>query len=367
MSPWNTSRVITTRNLLSDRLRNLKGKSHAQKTFLHIAAAVVGMSGLMWAQAADSSAIKPIPGTGSLKPAPGTKFTFIVAGDNRPDSATDPQPPTPALIFKAAKTAGAAFLVWTGDTIYGLDSAKPDAIGKQYQEFFQLAADAGVPVFNAPGNHEMDIKVKPDKKHNKNRKEIGSAAMQKLYRQNMAIAEGDPIYGAFSYANARFILLNSEEIPPGGVKRSPMAVVDSTDGGGKVNLDPGYISKEQMGWLSAELDANKATHTFIFMHHPIKPKQADKGLDTDTAKHLQQIFSKYSNISYVFASHEHLYYNAETQDTTPPPNRTAPSKDPPYYLVSGGAGAHQAAGDFHNYLVVSVDGNNINVKMVKLP
>ncbi len=334
-----------------------------KKTFSH-AAAVVCMSGLMWAQAADSSAIKPVPGTGSLKPAPGTKFTFIVAGDNRPNDATDPQPPTPTQIFGAAKTEGAAFLVWTGDTIYGLDSADPDAIGKQYKEFFTLAAAAGVPVFNAPGNHEMDVKVK----HDKNRKEIGSAAMQKLYRENMGIADGTPIYGAFSYGNARFILLNSEEIPPTGVARSPMAIVDDpTDPDKKVNLDPGYVSKEQMDWLSAELAANKATHTFIFMHHPIKPEKADMGLDKNNAKDLVKLFAKYQNISYVFASHEHLYYNPQTGDTTAPPNRTAPSKDPPYYLISGGAGAHLAKGGFHNYLVVSVDGSNINVRVVKLP
>lgn len=334
-----------------------------KKIFLHAAAAMVCMSGLIWSQAAGSSAIQPVPGTGSLKPAPGNTFTFIVAGDNRPDNATDKQPPTPAQIFAAAKTEGAAFLVWTGDTIYGLDDADPVGIGKQYQEFFTLAAAAGVPVFNAPGNHEMDVKVK----HDKDRKEIGSAAMEDLYRTNMGIAKGGAIYGAFSYANARFILLNSEEIPPTGVTRSPMAVVDSTDGTGKVNLDPGYISKEQMDWLKSELAANKATHTFIFMHHPIKPEKSDMGLDEKNAKDLVKQFAKYQNISYVFASHEHLYYNAQTRDTTPPPNRTAPSKDPPYYLISGGAGAHLVKGGFHNYLVVSVDGNNIKVKMVQLP
>jgi hypothetical protein len=333
-----------------------------KKTFLHIAAALVGMSGVMWAQPAGSSAIKPVPGTGSLKPAPGTTFTFIVAGDNRPANATDQQPPTPSLIFSAAKTAGAAFLVWTGDTIYGLDSADPVAIGTQYKGFFTLAATAGVPVFNAPGNHEMDVKVK----HVKDRKEIGSAAMQKLYRKNMDIAMSSPIYGAFSYGNARFILLNTEEIPPAGVTRSPIAIVDSTEGGGKVNLDPGYVSKQQMDWLKSELAANKATHTFIFMHHPIKPEKADMGLDKNCADKLVSEFAKYQNISYVFASHEHLYYNAQTQDTTAPPNRTAPSTDPPYYLVSGGAGA-PAKTPFHNYLVVSVDGNNITVRMVKLP
>jgi 3',5'-cyclic AMP phosphodiesterase CpdA len=308
--------------------------------------------------------MKPIPKTGSLKPAPGNKFAFIVAGDNRPANDKLPQPPTPSQIFEATKKEGVAFLVWTGDTIYGLDSANPDTIGKQYDEFFNLAATAGVPVFNAPGNHEMDVKVK----HDKDLKEIGSAKMEKLYRKNMGIAKGGAIYGAFSYANARFILLNTEEIPPTGVTRSPMTIAgDTADAKGKVNLDPGYISPEQMKWVAAELAANKATHTFVFMHHPIKPKKSDMGLNKANADELVSLFAKYHNISYVFASHDHLYYNPQTGDTTAPPNRTAPSKDPPYYLISGGAGAPLAKGGSHNYLVVSVDGNSIKVRMVELP
>jgi hypothetical protein len=42
-------------------------------------------------------------------------------------------------------------------------------------------------------------------------------------------------------------------------------------------------------------------------------------------------------------------------------------EDLPYCLVSGGAGKPLAKGGSHNYLVVSVDGNSIKVRMVKLP
>ena len=77
-----------------------------KKTFLYAVAAVLLTSGLVWAHTADSSAMQPVPGTGSLKPAPGTKFIFIVAGDNRPASDKLPQPPTPAEIFQTAKKEG---------------------------------------------------------------------------------------------------------------------------------------------------------------------------------------------------------------------------------------------------------------------
>lgn len=49
-----------------------------------------------------------------------------------------------------------------------------------------------------------------------------------------------------------------------------------------------------------------------------------------------KLFSRYSNISYVLASHEHLYDDPQTSDTRPPPNRIEPSNGPPFYLVSGG-------------------------------
>jgi Calcineurin-like phosphoesterase len=330
------------------------------KHTLAIATAVaIGGAAVSWAQNA-----KPIPGTGSLRPPSGSSFTFIVAGDNRPASAKESQPATPSAIMAAAKAANAAFVLWTGDTIVGLDSADSDKIHDQYKAFFAIAATAGAPVFSTPGNHEMDVKVK----NNKDLKEIGSAKMETLWRHNMGLRKHAPIYGSFTYANAHFILLNTEEIPPAGTVRSPGALVGGTETGGKVNLDPGYVSSEQMKWLEADLASNKATHTFVLMHHPIKPLNPDMGLNQANADELVELFGKYSNISYVLASHEHLYYNPQKGDTSQPSSRSAPSSAPPFYLISGGAGAPLVSKDgFHNYLVFQVDGVNISAGMKRLP
>src|SRR5471030_928021 len=107
------------------------------------------------------------------------------------------------------------------------------------------------------------------------------------------------------------------------------------------------------------------------MHHPIKPKKKDMGLNDKNAKDLIALFGNYSNISYVLASHEHLYYNVQTGDTTSPPGRTDPTKDPPLYLISGGAGAKlsgaPADGGVHNYLVFHVAGNQVQASIVRLP
>ena len=340
----------------------MRPKTHP---LLLVLATCLGSSGFCQ-NVTQSSQLSRVPGTAPLRPATGENFSFIVAGDSRPAKADLPLPSTAGRIFAAARTIKPAFIVWTGDAIMGLDDNQPALIRKQYQAFFKIARKAGVPVFMAPGNHEMDIKIPIP--GSSAVKEVGSAQMQALYRQNMEVASDAPLYGSFHYANSRFILLNSEEIAPSGFKRSPHARVGA---GGEVNLDPGFISRAQFQWLKQELNANNATHTFIFMHHPIKPKKSDMGLNRENAESLMKLFSRYSNISYVLASHEHLYYNPQTSDTTPPPSRTDPSTQPPFHLVSGGAGGPLEGtsrdGGFYHYLVFRVNGDHVQARLVKLP
>lgn len=307
-----------------------------------------------------------VSGTGPLRPAKTESFSFIVAGDSRPHKPELPLPPTAEQIFTAARALKPAFIIWTGDAIYGLSSADPNVIARQYAAFFQVARKAAAPVFLAPGNHEMDVRIPAEGQ--KHRREIGSPQMEVLFRKNMGLPQRAPIYGAFSYGNSRFILLNSEEIPPPGTERSPHAKVGA---GGELDLDPGFIREEQFQWLRRELDANKALHTFIFMHHPIKPRESHMRLNHRNAEELRELFSHYSNISYVIASHEHLYYNPQTGDTTSPPDRIDLSQQPPIYLVSGGAGAPLEGppekGGFHHYLIFHLEGARVHPTLVRLP
>ena len=301
-----------------------------------------------------------LPHTGALPYSDTSQFTFFVAGDNRPAKAHEPQPATPGLIFAAAAATKPAFIVWTGDMIYGFDSANTKRMRKQYDEFFALAQQSGVPVFSAPGNHEMNVKIK----HDDFRKEAGSAAMEAIYRENVGLAKDSAIYQSFRYGNSRFILVNTEEVAPPSSARSAGARV----AGGKLNLDPGYVSPRQIGWIKQQLEASRTVaHIFLFMHHPIKPRKPTMALDSSSAAALMTLFSKYRNISYVFASHEHAYFNPQRGDVSAPPSRDDPANGGPSYLVSGGAGAPLEKGAFHNYLVVRVKGPHIDVEMVKLP
>jgi hypothetical protein len=95
------------------------------------------------------------------------------------------------------------------------------------------------------------------------------------------------------------------------------------------------------------------------------------GLNRENAEALMKLFSRYSNISYELASHEHLYYNAQTGDTAPPPSRTEPSTRPPFYLVSGGPGGPLEGtpenGGFHHYPAFQVNGDRSQPRLVRLP
>ena len=296
-------------------------------------------------------ALSPLPKTGKLSaPADATKFTFVIAGDNRPAHKTCTQPPAPGKIFAAVKglSPAAAFVLWTGDTISGKQPDKPNRMQKQYKEFKDIAQTAGIPVFNAPGNHEMD-----------DEDNAPSDAMKALYRKHMA-----ETYGAFNYGNSRFIALDSENEP---------AKDEFSAAGGKSDA-PGAITKKQLKLLDEDLSKNTdKAHIVIFMHHPVEAYDTKDGLDPANAHDLKKVFAKYTNVSYVVSGHEHMYYNSQGahDQMTPPPSRMDPTQPalPPYYLVSGGGGAplkKNTPGSFFHYMVFTVDGGTITPTLAQV-
>jgi hypothetical protein len=306
-----------------------------------------------------------VPKTGQLQDQPGaTKFRFIAAGDNRPAEETLKQPQVLTQIFNDAQRFKPAFFLWSGDIIYGHEDHRKK-LEQQYKEFFGIARLAKVPVFNSPGNHEMDKVTKtatekietPDKK------------LQNYYLEFMKFPAKAPPYGAFDYGNSRFIAVDTEEV--GGPSPTPPSAPPP---GKKIKLDPGFVSDVQLGLLKRDLEANKdKAHIFVFMHHPIKPAKSSSGLNQTNAAALQALFEKYSNVSYVIAAHEHLYFNA-TGTTLTPADRQDPSAGPSY-LVSGGAGAPLEScpgsagancGSFNHYLVFEVDRDTVKVQVVQV-
>ena len=259
--------------------------------------------------------ITAMSGTGKLAPQADTKpFTFVVFGDSQGEEG----PPTLAAIFNDIKTLPdpkPAFAVSLGDIIVGEPTPPINtaSIVQELNSALSLARGAGIPIFNAPGNHEMD-----DRLPNSTEKPI--AQMRDAYVKVVA-----PAYGSFDYGNSHFVILNTEDLPPKGM----------------VGPGPGkefsYIGRLQLAQLKADLDANKdKTHIFVAMHYPIYAwSPARDNLYGESRQALIELFAKYSNISYVLASHEHQYYNPYDPNnvlTVPPFTAGGPTR----YLVSGG-------------------------------
>ena len=294
--------------------------------------------------------LPPVPQTGQLKDDPtATKFCFIAAGDNRPADEDSPPPAVLTSLLNDAQKFKPVFFLWSGDIIYGHETKK-DKLASQYQEFFKIASLAKAPMFNAPGNHEMDVVTKaPNEKI-----ETPDPEMLKHYLNFMQYPKDGPAYGAFDYGNSHFIGLNTEEVG-GPVAPTPTATPEK-----KLKLDSGFVSKDQMKLLKDDLEANKdKAHIFVFMHHPIKALKKSSRLYDPNADELESLFENYSNVSYVIAAHEHFYYK-------PPASSKGPT-----YLVSGGAGAplDDCHGDpdcqsVNHYLVFNVDKDKVDMQVV---
>src|SRR5213593_1624793 len=96
-------------------------------------------------------------GAAALDPTPSaTKFTFVVAGDNRPAHWSDPL--TQPLLDMIGRLAAQppAFVVWDGDSVFGKRAV---GIAPQYTDFLNALRKVPVPVFNAPGNHELVVQT----------------------------------------------------------------------------------------------------------------------------------------------------------------------------------------------------------------
>ena len=296
--------------------------------------------------------VAPMLGTGKLMPPDNPdKFTFVVFGDNRPGKNDTGQPPTIKEIFTEINGLKPAFAMSLGDVIAGKPKKDdPNAIAtirKQFDEFLALAATAGAPIYNAPGNHEMD-----------DHDDIPTERMHELYQDCVG-----PSYGAFTYGNSRFIALNTEDVPGPDVPKPP------------ADEEFSYMNDKQIAELKADLDANRdKKHIFITMHYPIHAKdqgppdtQWDDRLYPESRDVLVEMFKDYDNIAYVLAAHEHLYFNPqEPENVTDVPGWK--TGQPIVYLVSGGAGAPLNKGKwgFHHYLVFNGDGDNVSVELVKL-
>jgi hypothetical protein len=311
-------------------------------------------------------------GAPALAASSSSTFTFVVAGDNRPAHDGDPLT-TPLLdIVKQLAANPPAFVVWGGDTVFGKQDVGIDA---QYAQFLAALKPIPVPVFNAPGNHEMVVQTMvacgtASDPYNGELPDF-SGSMMASYQKDMA-----PLYGMFRYGNAAFLIMNTDD------------VLDVTLANGcDYN---GYVGKAQLAALQAELATLKndatVTHVFCFMHRPIKDKGGSQigAAKGDTSPYATQVqaFRKTldstnnSKITFVFASHDHLLYvDPAPANANGPFTGSVPNSGKPAFIVTGGAGAPLSKckngkgsnpGSYYHYTTVTVNGSAVTVNVVPL-
>jgi hypothetical protein len=235
-------------------------------------------------------------------------FTFAIAGDGRPTIAGLPFPQVTSDIMRELALLRPAFTLYTGDAIFGYKQTRQQMLN-ELDRFRALADTSGVPLFNVPGNHE--IQSQP-------------SAVEVLEEW------GHDLYGSFDFHGWHFVGLNTDE----------------------PNRE-GRITGEQLEWLERDLHAATGTNgTFVFMHRPLFSWFQGQ-FNPDDARHLMRLFAEHG-VQAVFAAHDHFYYEEE--------------HDGVRYVTVGGAGGplytQPPAGGFSHYVLVSCDAGAVDYNVV---
>lgn len=277
------------------------------------------------ARSTTAASLAPVP-SGHMQlvaPPDAQRFRFVVTGDNRASSHGAPMPPVFGAICREIGLLRPDFVLWTGDAIEGYEDTAAEA-NAEYDAFLQTVALCRVPVFNAPGNHELGR----------------NPAMEPIYLRRMGA-----LYGSFDYGNSHFIALDTSPIING-------------------EIHDGEVDEQQMRWLEADLAAQvgKAANIFVFAHHyvfgpsdPDKPERSDTGFKSPALRDRLHTLFVQAKVRAVFCGHAHLYWHA--------------NRDSIDYFIAGNAGAPMDAtpetGGFPGYLVVNVNGNAITTQVLQ--
>jgi calcineurin-like phosphoesterase family protein len=264
--------------------------------------------------------------TQPASPAASGEVTFVVGGDNRPTGKGAPLPRVAGAIFEEIGLLAPDFVLWSGDTVYGYCDTRAE-LEAEYDAFFAVAARGGVPLYNAPGNHE--IHSGQSCPGTATDALCGPPCSEEVFEKRFG-----RLYGSFDYGGLHFIALDTDV--PG---------------------HPDEISGAQLEWLKKDLEDNrKARAIFLFCHTEFysSPKiDPPAGLSHPAVFDriaLHELFRRYP-VRAVFAGHEHLYWR-----------EPAENHDGIEYFVVGGGGAPLYAspdrGGFSHYVLVRVGADN---------
>ena len=254
------------------------------------------------------------PPAASVAAAP---FTFVVFGDNRPASAKLPVPDVFKQILAEVRRLHPAFVVTTGDLIYG-DAKDTSQVERQYDEVLPFVRAIDVPVYFAPGNHEIR----------------NAPANEAIYKKRVYPS----LYYSFDYGSAHFTILDTDQV---GLENR--------------------ITGVQYDWLEKDLGdarARGAKHLFVFEHAQPYPVSSHIGSSLDAfpadRDRFQALLEK-NKVEALITGHEHLYDDSVHGGVRE--------------IIAGGAGAplypSLRGGSFYHYMVITVDGDKTYYSVVK--
>ena len=155
----------------------------------------------------------------------------------------------------------------------------------------RIIGQIGIPWYNVPGNHELNLKAPND--------QYSLETFKRYF--------GPPYY-SFEYGEALFVVLDNIEYKGNGASDP-----------GDVRSSGGYIAnfgKAQLRWLKRELDlVPEEKLVFIAMHSPLETYVSDgPGVTTQDRRGLFKLLQGRENL-YSVAGHthttEHLYFDAD--------------------------------------------------------
>lgn len=240
------------------------------------------------------------------------KFSFAIIGD-KTGGGLDKWPVFDRSIDEI-NTLKPDFAIMVGDLIQG-DTTDLEQLAAEWKEFWQHESDLIVPFIPLPGNHD-----------------ITNPVMYDYWKEHLGRT-----YSAFVYKDCLFITLNTEEW------HDPMHEEWDWE-------KEGWFGASQIQYVEDELARHTVVrHTFVMMHRPI-------WLYDNSG--WEQIEDALGDRAYtVFAGHYH--------------NLTLHTRNDRRYFVLSATGGGLTpqdvpeVGAFDHYSIVTVDGDAVNVAIIK--
>ena len=261
-----------------------------------------------------------VAGEFATAPEADSPYMFVVFGDSRSHVASH------QMVVNRVRREVPDFILGTGDMVN--DGSQES----EWQQFFDIERMLLLEnaMFPSVGNHDRQ----------------GRGRTADNYRKYFSLPENSPDperYYAFTYGNARFLILDSNTYS--------------------------FSLSDQTAWIEQQLQAARLDrsikHIFVSMHHPPFSISLHGG-QTELRERWTPLYEKY-RVDAVFSGHDHVYSRAENDGVR--------------YFVSGGGGAplyprHRRSADIdlgavkyferiNHYLRVNVIGDFVEITAIR--